>query len=464
MHEGLVLSAAGRRGLALLLAAALAAAAAPRARAADAAPDTTRPRNVILLIPDGCGPAAIGLGRMVAARPLSLDSILVGAIQTRSASSRVTDSAAGGSAMATGVKVPNGAIGTDSDGRPVGNLVEAAAARGIVTGVVTTASVTDATPAAFTAHLADRRLEDDIAAQQAARRPDVLLGGGRRRFQPRTAGGTRTDGRDLLGEARRAGVGVALTRAELAEAQRVPLLGLFAGETMDLELDRDPALQPSLVEMTEAALRLLGPAERGFLLVVEGARPDDAAHDHDPAALAREVESFDRTVAAALAFARRDGRTLVVVAPDHETGGLALGLQVGTTSAHDIHPEVLLGARASLWRMADSILAGADPVRTARRGTGAADLTPAETRALRKARGRDDLLEALGGIESRRALLGWSTGWHTAVDVGLWAWGPGSARFHGLVENTDVARHVADLLHLDLAAATARLRDPSATR
>lgn len=464
MHEGLGLSAAGRRGLALLLAAVLATAAAPRATAAD----SERPRSVILLIPDGCGPAAIGLGRMVAARPLSLDSILTGAIQTRSASSRVTDSAAGGSAMATGAKVANGAIGTDSAGRPLGNLVEAAAARGIATGVVSTASVTDATPAAFTTHLANRHLEDDIAAQQVgqlrAYRPLLLLGGGRRRFQPRAAGGTRTDGRDLLGEARRAGVGVALTRAELAEAQRLPLLGLFAGEAIDLELDRDPALQPSLVELTEAALRLLGPAERGFLLVVEGARPDDAAHDHDPAALAREVESFDRTVAAALAFARRDGRTLVVVTPDHETGGLTLGRQVGTTSAHDLRPEVLLGARASLWRMADSILAGADPVRTARRGTGIADLTPAETRALRKARQRDDLLEALSDIESRRALLGWSTGWHTAVDVGLWAWGPGSDRFRGLIENTDVARRVAALLDLDLDAATARLREPGPPR
>jgi len=461
-----------RRGggplLALLLLLAPAAGTGP-ARAAETAAAAVHPRNVVLLIPDGCGPAAIGLARMVADRPLALDSILTGAIRTRSASSRVTDSAAGGTAMATGIKVPNGSLGMDSQGLPVGNLIEAAAARGLATGIVTTASVTDATPAAFTVHLTDRHREDDIAAQQVARCPDLLLGGGRRRFLPRAAGGARQDGRDLLDEARGAGIGVALTRGELAAAPRVPLLGLFADEAIGLELDRDTTAEPSLVEMTGVALRLLAAAvadsaggRPGFLLVVEGARADDVEHDHDPAALAREVESFDRAVAAALDFARRDGRTLVVVAPDHETGGLALGLRSGSTDAHDLRPDVLLAARASMWRMADSILAGADPVRIARWGTGVADLTPAETRALRRARERDGLLEALSGIESRRAWLGWATGWHTAVDVGLWARGPGSDRFHGLIENTDVARRLAALLDLDLAAATARLRGAAA--
>jgi alkaline phosphatase len=407
---------------------------------------------------------------MVTGRPLALDSILTGAIRTRSASSRVTDSAAGGSAMATGSKVANGALATDADGRPLGNLVEAAAARGLATGVVTTASVTDATPAAFTAHLADRHREDEIAAQQLAQLREgrllLLLGGGRQRFLPRAEGGTRIDGRDLLAEARRAGIDVALTRAELTDAGRAPVLGLFAGDALDLELDRDPAAQPSLTELTEAALRRLAPAPGaaaatapGFLLVVEGALPDEAAHEHDPAALAREVEAFDRALAAVLAFARRDGRTLVVVAPDHETGGLALGRRTGDVSAHDLPLDVLQGARASLWRMADSVLAGADPVRIARWGTGIADLDPDETSALRRARRREELLDALGEAVNRRAWLGWSTGWHTAVDVGLWAWGPGSARFRGLVENTDVGRRVAELLGLDLVAATRRLRE-----
>ena len=454
-----------RRGLALLLAAALGTGAAGSVAAGAAAPaDTLRPRNVVLVVPDGCGPAAVGLARLVAARPLALDGILVGALRTGSASSRIADSAAGGTAMATGVAVPNNFVGTDPAGLPLGNLIEAAAARGLATGLVTTAAVTDATPAAFTAHVADRHREDDIALQLLERRLDVVLGGGRRRFLPRGAGGTRADGRDLLAEARRAGVRVALSRDGLAAEPAIPLLGLLADDGLDLELDRDATAQPSLAELTEQALALLSGGGRDFLLVVEAAHIDDAAHDHDPAALAREVLACDEAVAAALERARRDGRTLVVVAPDHETGGLGLGLRTGETRAHDLRPEALLGARASFWRMADSILAGADPVRTAERGTGIADLTKDEQRQLRRARRRDELLEALADVVNRRALLGWTTGWHTAVDVGLWAWGPGSGRFRGLQGNTDVARHLAGLLGLDLGAATARLRQSPGPR
>ena len=120
--------------------------------------------------------------------------------------------------------------------------------------------------------------------------------------------------------------------------------------------------------------------------------------------------------------------------------------------------------------MSDDILDGGDPVAVAERGTGVARSTttsarPCAPRPPRPTRcAATTCCEALSDIESRRARVGWSTGGHTGVDVGLYAWGPGSERFHGLHENTDVARLVADLLDLDLEAETARLRDPSATR
>ena len=436
---------------------------APAHATPGAALPASRPRNVILVVADGCGPAAVGLGRMVAGRPLALDSILVGALQTRSASSRVTDSAAAATALATGVKTRNTVVGLDPEGRPLGSVLEAAVARGLATGLVTTSSLTDATPAGFLAHLEDRHEQDAIAAQVLERGLDVLLGGGRDRFLPEDRGGRRTDGRDLVAEARRRGVRVAGTPAELAAARETPLLGLFAPGNIDLELDRDPARQPSLEEMLVKALALLEGRGAGFLLVAEGARIDDAGHDNDPAALARDVVATDRAVAAALAFARRDGRTLVVVVADHETGGLTLGRRVGSESVHDMRPEALLGARASTWRMADSVLAGADPVGVAERNTGFADLTEAEKALLRASAGsRDSLLDALRDIESVRAEVAWSTGWHTATDVLLHAFGPGRERFAGLHDNTDVARIIAGLLGLDLEAATARLRNASA--
>jgi len=458
----------------LVLPALLALALAPGAAAAQtsAPPDATaRPRNLILMIPDGCGPAAITLARLVSGRPLVLDSLLVGAVETHSADSHVTDSAAGGTAYATGVKTSNRMVGVDPEGRPLGTLVEAAQARGMATGLVTTADLTDATPAAFVAHIAQRTLQDSIAIQMLGHHVDVMLGGDASRWRPVSAGGRRRDGRNLFAEHRAHGGTVVTTPAELAAARGLPLLGLF-GIGMDqisLEIDRDTLREPSLAQMTAKALELLGTSPRGFFLLVEGGRIDDAGHDDDPAGVAREVLGYDRAVRLALAFARRDQRTLIVSVADHETGGLGLGRRRGGVSPYVMRPESLLAARASVWRMSGDIMDGGDPVTVAERGTGVAPLEDDERAALVAAAAAPDslrrrgLLQALSEIENRRVRVGWSTGGHTAVDVGLYAFGPGRERFIGLHENTDVARLIAELLELDLDAETARLRGETGT-
>jgi alkaline phosphatase len=455
--------------LALTTALGLAAAAAAPAAAPPGAAE--RPRNVILMIPDGCGPAAITLARLVSGHPLVLDSLLVGAVETHSADSDVTDSAASGTAYATGVKTRNRMLGVDPDERPLGTLVEAAKTRGLATGLVTTADLTDATPAAFVAHVAQRTLQDSIAVQMLQHRVDVLLGGDRSRWLPRAAGGRRGDGRDLLAEFRARGGTVVTDPAGLAAARELPLLGLFGidSDQIALEIDRDTLREPSLAQMTAKALELLGPAPRGFFLLIEGGRIDDAGHDDDPAGMAHEVLAYDRAVGLALDFARRDRHTLVVSAADHETGGLGLGRRVGRASPYVMHPESLLVARASVWRMSGEIVDGADPVAVAERGTGVSPLEDDERAALLTAAAAPDtvrrhgLLRALSEIESRRVRVGWSTGGHTAVDVGLYAFGPGSERFRGLHENTDVSRLIASLLRLDLDAETARLRGATGT-
>lgn len=453
----------------LVLPALLALALVPAATTAQtAAPPgaMARPRNVILMIPDGCGPAAITLARLVSGRPLVLDSLLVGAVQTHSADSDVTDSAAAGTAYATGVKTRNRMLGVDPEGRPLGTLVEAAKARGMLTGMVTTADLTDATPAAFVAHVAQRTLQDSIAILMFEHQVDVMLGGDLSRWRPASAGGRRRDDRDLVTEHRARGGTVVTTPAELAAARGLPLLGLF-GIGLDqiaLEIDRDTLREPSLAQMTAKALELLEPAPHGFFLLVEGGRIDDAGHDDDPAGVAREVLAYDRAVGLALAFARHDPRTLVVSVADHETGGLGLGRRVGRASPYVMHPESLMAARTSVWRMSGEIVDGADPVAVAEHGTGVSPLEDGERAALLTAAAAPDsvrrpgLLRALSEIESRRVRVGWSTGGHTAVDVGLYAFGPGSERFRGLHENTDVARLIASLLGLDLDAETARLR------
>jgi alkaline phosphatase len=459
---------AGRAALLLLLllAPAAACAVAPGGAPADA---TARPRNVILMIPDGCGPAEVSLARAVAGHPLVLDGILTGAVATRSADSEVTDSAAAGTAYATGHRTRNRMVGVDPDGRPLGTLIEAAREHGMATGLVTTADLTDATPAAFVAHVSRRTLQDSIAVALLDHRVDVLMGGDWLHWRPESQGGRRADRRDLVAEHRARGGLFVRTPLELEGAQRTPLLGLFGIGTfqMDLEIDRDPLCEPALEGMTAKALSLLAPARGGFFLMIEGGRIDDAGHDDDPAGVAREVLAYDRAVAVALAFARSDGHTLVVSCADHETGGLGLGRRWGRESPYLFHPDSLRRARASVWRMADSILADGDPVGVAERLTGCGPLDESERAGLRAAAAAPDsvrrvgLLRALSEVESRRARIGWTSGGHTGVDVGLYAFGPGRERFTGLLQNTDVAWRIAALLGLDLDAATARLRAAS---
>ncbi len=412
-------------------------------------------RNVIFMIPDGCGAAAVALARSFGGRPLTLDSMLVGAVETGSASSRVTDSAAGATAYASGVRTHNRVVGLDAAYRPVGTLLEAAQARGMRTGLVVRCPVTDATPAAFAAHAEVRTRADTIALQELDHRVDVMLGGGWPAFLPRAAGGDRADGLDLLAEARRRGFQVLSSTAELAGPLRTPLLGLFAREDMAYEIDRDPATDPGLAAMTLRALELLSKGPRGFFLMVEGSRIDHAAHENDAATMAREVLAFDAAVRAVVEFARRDGRTLVVSCTDHEAGGLWLGGH--TDAGYAFLPESLFAQTASAGRMADSIRAGGVPAAVVARFTGAA-LTDEDRARLAAAAAADSgLLETIGAIQARRALASWGTTGHTAVDVGLYAFGPGAEHFRGWHTNAGVARRIAAVAGLDLDAATARL-------
>ena len=409
------------------------------------------PRNLILMVPDGSGPAAFALARMLRGQPLSLDSLLTGGVGTASLNSRVTDSAAAATAYATGMRTRNRMLSIDSGGVARRTLFEAAAAAGLATGLVVKCRVTDATPAAFIAHATERSRETDIALDELAHRPDVLLGGGRDRFLPASQGGRRDDDRDLVEEARRAGWQVATSREELDGPLRTPLLGLFARGDLGYAIDADPAV-PGLPAMVRRALSLLGGGPRGFVLLVEGSLIDHGAHENDPATVAREALEFDDAVAEVIAFARRDAHTLVVCAADHETGGLTLGRRSGGGGPSDLAPESLLAVTSSAARMQDSVRGGTAAVPLFERLTGL-HLTPAERETLQAAAGRGKASESFADLESAHARLSWATGGHTAADVGLFAFGPGSERFRGRLANDDVGRRLAASLRLSVGEA-----------
>lgn len=275
-------------------------------------PADTTP-NVILFIGDGMGPEQVRAARYHKGTNLVFEAWPhQGEVRTFSANNSITDSGAGATAMATGHKVNNGVISRaiPGDGTDLETVLEILKRQGRRTGLVTTTSVTHATPAAFAAHSDGRSNTAKIADDYLQRtRPDVLLGGG-------------GDGMTVSAAAV-AGYSVATNAAGLAAAVLAggPVAGLFGSGNMPYEFEGLGTL-PALDTMTVAALALLDDAPAGFFMMVEGGRIDHAGHANNIANNVYETRAFDRAVAAAIAWASNRTDTLILVTADHETGGL----------------------------------------------------------------------------------------------------------------------------------------------
>lgn len=288
---------------------------------------TPQARSLILFIGDGMGPGIVSIaqvyskttGRGDLNMALLANTGRAGFATTYSDNKLVTDSAAGGTALSTGSKTNNGMVGTAPDGSSLQNLFEKAVLGGKSVGVVTTTSVTDATPAAFLAHSTARGKEFDIALQIISADAVVVMGGGRNFFLP-PAGGERQDGRNLVEEARAEGFDVAFDKGGLEARAGSRLLGLFAPDDMPFSKDRVAFETPSLTEMFAQALRMVSGDPDGFVLVVEGGRIDHAEHDNDLAAALGEFFAFDSTLGSAMEYQASDSTLTIIVTADHDTG------------------------------------------------------------------------------------------------------------------------------------------------
>ena len=285
------------------------------------AADKDYPENIILFIGDGMGVSHITAGK-IARGNINLERFSsVGLVTTHSASRLITESAAASTALATGYKTNNRAISISVDKQPLKTLFEYAKEMDKSIGVVVTKSVTGATPAAFLAHAEDRRQHADIAEQIANSDIDVLFGGGWAHFVPNSnEGSKRKDQKNLLTvlETR---MPVIFNDDELSAHTESPkLAALLAPGNLPKAHNRDY----SLSRLTRIALDILSRNRNGFVLMVEGSQIDSAAHDHDPQYLIAELIDFDDAVGTGLDFAQKNGRTLIVVTADHETGGLAV--------------------------------------------------------------------------------------------------------------------------------------------
>ena len=429
-------------------------------------------KYIFLFIGDGMGEAQVRAAELYSlgsgAGKISFSSMPVrGKMSTSTADGAVTDSAAAGTAIASGYRTKNGILNMDPSGtKRFLTVAMLARDRGMKVGIVTSSFLNDATPAAFYAWRPSRTDWYEIGEQLAESGFDYFAGGGVTRRR-----GKKGNLRDVYGLAREKGYRVLGTREELAAAKPgAPIIAPGSAGALPYDMDR-PKGSLSLAEYTRHGIRLLD-NPKGFFLMVEGGTIDWACHRNDAAALVHDMAAFDAAVKEALAFAqRRPKETLIVVLADHETGGMAIE---STASATEVAAVLSNQHRSSevFDRKIEEFRRGKDrsfekmlPVIT--ETFGLHSLTEGELNDLRAAfaqsmkpkdqRKRDrNYLRRYGPYEplsvtatrilGRKAGISWSSFGHSGADVPVFAQGAGSASFAGEYDNTEVGRILMYLL------------------
>ena len=289
------------------------------------------PKNIILFIGDGMGVSHVTASRVTVEQLNMARLKTMGLLSTHSLNAFVTDSAAAGTALATGNKTYNGAISVLSDGTSLKTAIEYAEEHDKLTGIAVACSVTHATPAAFIAHTKSRNEQCLIAEQIAASGIDVILGGGLAYFTPQsTEGSVRKDDKDLISELNKR-MKVIQSAEEFYQLENVDCLaGFFAADQPAKAGER----KPDLTELTRKAIEILSKSKNGFFLMVEGSQIDWEAHANSQDTLIKELEDFDKAIGAGLDFAQDNTCTLVIVTADHETGGFAV--HDGSVAEHKV--------------------------------------------------------------------------------------------------------------------------------
>jgi alkaline phosphatase len=451
------------------------------APAAEKRPQPEPVKSIIVLIADGCGAEQYTLARWFKGAPLALDQICVGAVKTYTASSVVADSAAAATAFATGYRASGTSISVGPGGstltvvpapdpslsyKPLATVLEGARLLGKATGVVVTCRVTDATPAAYYAHAPVRTRENDIMEQGVYQNLDVVLGGGQRYLLPSAEGGSRKDGENLREVLRERGYALPASAQELGQVTAGKVCGLFAVKDMAPEIDRAAVAprQPTLEDMTRKAIELLAANPKGFFLMVEASQVDWACHANDPAYLLSDLMMFDRAVAAALDYARRDQNTLVLAFSDHNCGGLSIGNQATNRSYSRLKVETLIAPLQNMKLSAEGIWrelgpeAGPEKVQEVVKKFWGLAITGEEAEQIlalaKKYPGSPHF--ALGEVLCPKYTgIGWTTHGHTGGDVPLFAFGPRHPS--GLVDGPDIGKTCAAALGLDLDRLNGRL-------
>ncbi len=282
---------------------------------AGAGKDSPKVKNVIVIIGDGMGVSQVYAGLTANKGSFNVERCqYVGFSKTYSANSYVTDSGAGGTAIACGIKTNNGSIGVDANKNVAKSMLEYASENGLSTGIVVACELTHATPASFIAHQAERSMVEEIALDYLNSNITVCIGGGRKHFE------TRADGQNVSDQMKAKGFQVAYNMDDVKKVTSGKLLGLVA--------DSHPAPYPErgemLPESVQTAINLLKTNNKGFFLMVEASQIDWASHANDTQAVINEMLDLNNVVKVAYDYAEKDPNTLVIITADHETGGLGI--------------------------------------------------------------------------------------------------------------------------------------------
>ncbi len=273
------------------------------------------PKNVILFIGDGMGLAQVFAAQTANLGALNITNLPVsGFSMTQSANDYITDSAAGGTALACGKKTNNGAIGIDEHGNALKSLVHLSENKGLSTGIVCTCALTHATPASFVTHQKSRKMYEPIAEDFLDTDIDVFIGGGSNYFMKRK------DGKNLVDSLKTRKYDVVYNIHDIQTSRADKLVGLLDTVHLPRAEHRNDMLSKSVTK----AIKILKYNKTGFFMMVEGSQIDWGGHANDTHYIVNETLDMDKAVGEALEFAMRDGNTLIIVTADHETGGMAL--------------------------------------------------------------------------------------------------------------------------------------------
>lgn len=350
------------------------------------------PKNLIYIIADGMGPSVVTATRIYARGSkggIELDKFKqIGLVKTYSADDFVTDSAASATALATGVKTFNKAIGVDSKKKNLKTVLDYAREKNLHTGIITTTSITHATPASFYAHHDNRNEEKIIAAQLPLTDADFVMGGGSKFFN-----------KNLLAELTKKGFTITTTKDELAGADlSKKVIGLYSKNHLPYKSLRvqEKYLGPDLSQMVQWGIKHFKNIKKNYVLIVEAGRIDHALHDNDTKNALDEAVELNETINKIRSLV--DPETLIVVTSDHDTGGIALS---GYGEVGKVKGTEFLGKTKD---------------------------------------GRSFVTYATG--PGKQSVHKSYQAYHTAADVLIFSEGNGSENFGGVMNNTDIFKRI----------------------